>query len=227
MTVTIYKELVQGSPEWLQARCGLLTASEMCKIVTPAKLKAADNDKSRGHLYELLAQRVTQYVEPTYIGEHMLRGEADEGEALNIYEDAYEPGQRVGFITNDKWGFTLGFSPDLLVGEKGFVEVKSRIQRLQVQTILDAKMPDDFLLQVQTGLLVSERQWCDFVSFSAGLPMFTLRVFPDEEVQAAIIAAATKFHARLDEEYERIVERMGNPDFRLIPTERRDDTIVC
>jgi hypothetical protein len=227
MTVTIHKELVQGSPEWLQARCGLLTASEMCKIVTPAKLKAADNDKSRGHLYELVAQRYTQYVEPTYIGEHMLRGEADEGEALNIYEDAYEVGERVGFITNDRWGFTLGFSPDLLVGEKGFVEVKSRIQRLQVQTILDAKMPDDFLLQVQTGLLVSERQWCDFVSFSAGLPMFTLRVFPDEEVQAAIIAAATKFHARLDEEYERIVERMGNPDFRLIPTERRDDTIVC
>jgi YqaJ-like viral recombinase domain len=227
MTVTIHKELIQGSPEWLQARCGLLTASEMCKIVTPAKLKAADNDTSRGHLYELVAQRYTQYVEPTYIGAHMLRGEADEGEALNIYEDAYEPGQRVGFITNDRWGFTLGFSPDLLVGEKGFVEVKSRIQRLQVQTILDAKMPDDFLLQVQTGLLVSERQWCDFVSFSAGLPMFTLRVFPDEEVQAAIIAAATKFHARLDEEYERIVERMGNPDFRLIPTERRDDTIVC
>jgi hypothetical protein len=28
------------------------------------------------------------------------------------------------------------------------------------------------------------------VSFSAGLPMFTKRVFPDEEVQAAILAAA-------------------------------------
>jgi len=226
MTVTIHKELIQGSPEWLRARCGLLTASEMNRIVTPAKLKAANNDKSRAHLYELLAQRVTQYVEPTYIGEHMLRGEADEGEALNIYEDSYEPGQRVGFITNDKWGFTLGFSPDLLVGETGLVEVKSRIQRLQVQTILEAEMPEDFLLQVQTGLLVSERQWCDFVSFSAGLPMFTKRVFPDEEVQASIIEAATKFHARLDEEYDKIVERMGNPDFRLIPTERRDDTIL-
>ena len=100
MTLTVYKELIQGSPEWLQARCGLLTASEMQRIVTPAKLKAADNDKSRAHLYELLAQRVTQYVEPTYVGEHMLRGEADEGEALNIYEDAYEVGHRVGFMTN-------------------------------------------------------------------------------------------------------------------------------
>lgn len=226
MTLTIYKELIQGSPEWLQARCGLLTASEMQRIVTPAKLKAADNDKSRAHLYELLAQRVTQYVEPTYVGEHMLRGEADEGEALNIYEDAYEVGHRVGFMTNDKWGFALGFSPDLLVGENGFVEVKSRIQREQVRTILAAQMPEDFMLQVQTGFLVSERKWCDFVSFSAGLPMFTKRVFPDEEVQAAIIAAAAKFHERLDEEYAKIVERMSDPDYRLIPTERHDDTIV-
>ena len=31
MTVTIHKELIQGSPEWLQARCGLLTASEMSR----------------------------------------------------------------------------------------------------------------------------------------------------------------------------------------------------
>jgi len=78
---------------------------------------------------------------------------------------------------------------------------------------------------VQTGLLVSERKWCDFVSFSAGLPMFTKRVFPDEEVQGAIIAAASKFHDKLNEEYARIVERMSDPDYRLIPTERRDDTI--
>jgi hypothetical protein len=226
MTLTIYKELIQGSPEWLQARCGLLTASEMHRIVTPAKLKAADNDKSRAHLYELLAQRVTQFVEPTYVGEHMLRGQADEEEALSIYEDAYEAGHRVGFVTNDKWGFMLGFSPDLLVGDNGFVEVKSRIQREQVRTILAAQMPEDFVLQVQTGLLVSERKWCDFVSFSAGLPMFTKRVFPDEEVQAAILAAAAKFHERLEEEYAKIVERMSDPDYRLIPTERRDDTIV-
>ena len=94
------------------------------------------------------------------------------------------------------------------------------------RTILAAQMPEDFMLQVQTGFLVSERKWCDFVSFSAGLPMFTKRVFPDEEVQAAILTAAAKFHERLNEEYEKIVERMGDPDYRLIPTERRDDTIV-
>src|SRR3546814_17561163 len=57
-----HTDLIQGSEEWLQARCGLLTASEMKLIVTPT-LKAANNDETRTHLYELLAQRVTGYVE--------------------------------------------------------------------------------------------------------------------------------------------------------------------
>lgn len=226
MTLKTYTELIQGSTEWLQARCGLLTASEMRLIVTPSKLKAADNDVARAHLYELLAQRVTQHVEPSYVGGDMLRGEADEAEALNIYEDSYEPITRVGFITNDKWGFLLGYSPDALVGEHGAVECKSRRQKYQVQTILDDAMPGEYMLQVQTGLLVSERRWCDFVSFSAGLPMFTKRIIADEDVQAAIVEAARKFHERLDEAHARIVERMSSPDFRLIPTERRDDTIL-
>ena len=33
--VRIHAEMIQGSDEWLAARCGLLTASEMKLIVTP------------------------------------------------------------------------------------------------------------------------------------------------------------------------------------------------
>ena len=54
MTLRIYRDLIQGSDEWLAARCGLLTASEMRLIVTPT-LKPASNDKERAHFYELLA----------------------------------------------------------------------------------------------------------------------------------------------------------------------------
>lgn len=224
MTITIYTDLVQGSAEWIAARCGVLTASEMKHVITPT-LKVANNDKTRAHLDELLAQRLTKYVEPAYIGGDMLRGEADELDAVDVYSENYEAVERVGFITNDKWGFVLGYSPDGVVGETGLIEVKSRRQRFQVRTILDDSMPDDFILQVQTGLLVSERQWCDFVSYSAGLPMFTKRVYPDEEVQHAIIEAAKVFHAKLDEEFTRIVERLARKDFSLIPTERKDDAI--
>jgi hypothetical protein len=97
-----HRSLFQGSEEWLAARCGMLTASEMKLIVTPT-FKAAANDKERSHLFELLAQRITGYVEPHYISDDMLRGQEDEIEACIAYGKHYVPVDSVGFVTNSKW----------------------------------------------------------------------------------------------------------------------------
>ena len=228
MTITYHPDLIQGSDEWLATRCGLLTASEMHLIVTPT-LKMAANDKERSHMYELLAQRITKYVEPHYISDDMLRGQEDEVEARIKYAENYAPVQDMGFITNDRWGFTLGFSPDGLIGDDGFLECKSRRQKFQVQTIIEnvlgESIPTDYLLQQQTGHLVSEREWCDFVSYSGGQPMVTIRVYPDERVQNAIIEAAGEFEKRLAirlEQYRNVLASKA----RLIPTERALDAKV-
>lgn len=221
--IEYHNDLTQGSDEWHAARCGLLTASEMNRIVTPT-LKAASNDKERAHLYELLAQRITQYVEPQYIGDAMLRGHEDEILALAEYEKAYAEITRVGFVTNDKWGFTIGYSPDAIVGDDGQVECKSRNQKYQVRTLVDyvpdGKIDPDFMIQVQTGLLVTERKWCDLVSYCGGLPMATVRVFPDAEIQAAIILAATAFEKKLSALLQKYDDVIAS-DARLIPTERK------
>lgn len=216
-------DLVQGSEEWHQARCGLLTASEMRLIITPT-LKAASNDKERAHLYELLAQRITRYVEPTYISDAMLRGIDDENDALKAYGKAYEKVTPVGFVTNDKWGFTIGYSPDGLIGDEGQVECKSRNQKYQIQTLCDYvsedKIDPDFMIQVQTGLLVTERKWCDLVSYCGGLHMATVRVFPDETIMEAIVSAATAFEERLSKkqaQYNLVLASKA----RLIPTTRK------
>jgi hypothetical protein len=221
--LTYHKELVQGSEEWLAARCGLLTASEMHLIVTPT-LKAASSEKERSHLYELLAQRITGYVEPRYVSDDMLRGMDDEITARAMYAKAYHPVKECGFITNDKWGFTIGYSPDALVGDDGVVECKSRSQKWQIRTLVDYASADsidpDFMIQVQTGLMVSERKWCDLVSYCGGLPMATVRVYPDEKVQTAILEAATGFEKRITEK-QTVFESVMASDKRLIPTERK------
>lgn len=223
MSIVHHKELVQGSEEWHAARCGLLTASEMHLIVTPT-LKAASNDKERAHLYELLAQRITQHVEPRYISDDMLRGHEDEIAAVDLYAKNYAPIERVGFVTNDKWGFTIGYSPDALVGQDGLVEAKSRNQKYQIRTLVDFvpadKIDPDFAIQVQTGLMVAEREWCDLISYCGGLPMATVRVYPDEKVQAAILEAAGQFEGRLMIAMERF-EAVLASKARLIKTERR------
>ena len=140
------------------------------------------------------------------------------------YEKAYGPVTECGFITNDKWGFTIGYSPDGLVGNDGLIEAKSRRQKFQVQTVIENVLTDtaplDFMFQCQTGLMVSERQWLDFISYSGGLPMATIRVWPDPVVQDAIEAAATDFEARLQSKLNLYREALAS-DARLIPTERR------
>ena len=220
MSITIYKELMQGTDEWLEARRGILTASEMKHIITPSKLGVADNDKARAHLYELLAQRISGFVEAKYISDDMLRGEDDEIRARDLYSEKYAEVDEVGFITNDKWGVKIGYSPDGLVGDDGLIEVKSRLQKFQIQTILSGSMPEEYMLQVQTGLLVSERAWCDFISYCGGLPMVVIRVYPDERVQNAIVDVARGFETQLLENLAAYNERLLDKDNRLTPTER-------
>lgn len=219
MTIKYHTDLIQGSEDWLAARCGLLTASEMKLIITPT-LKIASNDKERSHLYELLAQRLTRYVEPHYVSDDMLSGMQDEIDARDLYAKTYAPVEEVGFITNDRWGFTMGYSPDGLVGDDGAIECKGRRQKFQIETIVSGAMPDDYLMQVQTGLLVSERKWLDFVSFSGGLPMVTIRVYPDLVVQAAIIEAAGAFELMLQKKMLDYHTMLAS-GARLLPTERR------
>lgn len=219
MTITYHRDLIQGSDAWLAQRLGILTASEMRLILTPT-LKQAQNDKSRAHEWEILFQRMTGFVEPHYVSDDMLRGHDDEIEARMQYAKHHAPVTEVGFITNDQWGVTIGYSPDGLVGDDGLIECKSRRGKYQVQTIAEDRVPEEYILQLQTGLLVTGRKWIDFVSYSGGLPMFVKRVEPDPLIQGAIIAAATAFEARLAEKERQYRATLaGMP--KLIPTERR------
>jgi len=215
----IHDQMEQGSMAWLQARCGLITASEMKLIInappkeetrtkkdgTPYKQRewnvVADDDACRKHIYELAAQRITNYVEPLFQTFDMIRGQNDEVEARARYAEQFGPVQEVGFITNDKWGFTLGYSPDGLVGTNGGIECKSRKQKYQIQTVvehaLNGGIPGEFVMQHQTGMLVGELDWLDFISFSEKLPMAVIRVHPDDKIQAAILEAAEITEAKI------------------------------
>lgn len=209
---------IQGSDEWLDLRRGVLTASEMKLIVTPT-LKVADNEKTRAHLYELAAQRISGYTEPHFISDDMLRGQEDEFYAREAYAKHFAPVTEVGFITNDKWGFMLGYSPDFLVGDDGQGECKSRRQKYQIETIINDEMPAEYAIQIQTGLLVTERAWCDFISYSGGLPMFVKRQYAAEEIQTAILAAARDFYEKLDSKLGEYGDRLTAMP-KVILTER-------
>lgn len=219
-------DIEQGSEEWHALRCGILTASEMKFIVTPT-LKPASNDKERAHLFELLGQRITQHTEPRYISDDMLRGHEDEIDARIRYAEHFAPVTECGFVTNDDHGFVIGYSPDGLVDDDGLIECKSRRQKFQVETILADRVPEEYMLQIQTGLLVTGREWLDFVSYCAGLPMFVKRVFPDARYQDAIIAAATDFERRLQEAQQKYAAWLDRQPVVITTVRTIQEEITC
>lgn len=221
-----YDELVQGSYEWLKIRLGIMTASEM-KLFFTAKLARAANEKARAHVYELLGQRVSGFIEEGFIGDHMLRGHEDEIRAGMLYEKHYAPIRHVGFCYTERFGFPFGFSPDALVGDDGLIETKSRLPKFQVQAILNHMadpdpeeiIPSEFMIQVQSGLLVTGRKWCDWLSYCGGLPMIRIRVFPDPALQEAIIEVGQSIEETLKKNLIKYQDAIrDNPN--AIPTER-------
>jgi hypothetical protein len=154
----------------------------------------------------------------------MMRGHEDEIDARIAYGQNYAPVEECGFITNDRWGFTIGYSPDGLVGADGLIECKSRKHKFQVETnlksVAEDTAPAEFMIQCQTGLLVSERKWLDFISYSAGLPMATIRVHPDATIQEAIVSIATDAEIKINQMHAEF-QRVCKSGVRLIPTERR------
>lgn len=196
--IKVYTDLVQGTDEWLKVRCGMLTASTMKQIFTPT-MKLANNKETKSFLHEIVAQRALQYVEPVFENDFMLKGHEGEMDARMKYSEHFAQVKQVGFITNDRWGYTLGYSPDGLVGDDGCIEVKTRMQKHQMATILADAVPEEYLVQLQTGLLVSERKWCDFISYCGGMPMFIKRVYADENMQQQILAAAQNFESQADQ----------------------------
>jgi tetrahydromethanopterin S-methyltransferase subunit B len=189
----VFADVVQGSDQWHDQRRGIVAASVVGKLVTCTTLKTASNDESRGLTALLVAERITGRTDPTYMNDDMLRGLDDEPRAVEKYSERYAPVTTVGFMTRDFGGFVIGYSPDGLVGDDGLIEVKSRRAKKQITTIVSGQIPAENVAQLQCGLLVSGREWIDYVSYSGGLPMWVQRVEPDERWHAAIVAAVESF----------------------------------
>jgi len=188
----IWPELDQGTDEWLAVRRGVLTASVIGKLLTPS-LKVANNDVSRSLTMTLAAERITGHVEDMRMTDAMFRGVLEEPLARDMYERHHAPVEEVGFMLRDFGGFTIGYSPDGLVGDDGLIEIKSRGQRAQIATVLADEVPAANMAQLQTGLLVSGRQWIEYLSYSSGMALYVKRVYPDPAWQDALLAAAAKF----------------------------------
>jgi predicted phage-related endonuclease len=162
----------QNTPEWHQARTGIITASSFRLV-----LAKGDGKTRATYMRKLAAERIRGVADDNFTSNFTERGHEFEDVAVDLYKEhrGLEI-EKCGFLKRGN----IGYSPDGLIGVDGAVEIKTRNGDLQIALLLSDKIPSEHIAQIQGGLLVSGRKWVDFVSYCPGLPMFIKRAERDE-----------------------------------------------
>lgn len=193
--IEIFEDIEQNSPEWRKLRSGLPTASEFADVIAKVGPRGGIPKGRQKLLWRLAGEVLTGEPEDTYQNADMLRGHEREAEARAWYafDQDCEP-KRVAFIKNGN----CGCSPDSLIGESGMLEIKDAKPSVQIERLIDGTLPSEHKAQCQGQLMVSGRQWVDFLSHSRGLPPLLIRVARDETYIAELREGVDRFVAELE-----------------------------
>lgn len=188
----IFENHIQGSPEWHAARAGACTAS-MFRVACE-KLKRASGDKKAGdpssaaekYAGDIAIERISgQPYGDTFETFAMRRGHEREPLARQAYEmKCGLLAEESGIVfTDDRW---FGYSTDGFVGADGMVEIKCLSASDKIASILKTGDLDDYIHQMQGGLWITGRAWCDFILFvpelePVGNELYVKRIYRDDD----------------------------------------------
>lgn len=189
MTLQII-DCAQNSPEWLEARRGVVTASQFSAVLSKGEGKTR-----KAYMNRLAAEIITGEPLETFKSMEMERGHAMEAEARDLY--CFQQGMNtdcVGFIRDGR----KGCSPDALIGTDGILEIKTQRGDLLIETIIKDEFPKDHVAQCQGALWVTGRKWIDIAVYWPGLPLFVKRSTRDETYIQSLATEVDRFNAELD-----------------------------
>lgn len=200
----------QKTNEFFSARCGSFTASRAADGMR--KLQRASGKKKAGdwhgdhdeYVRELAREMITGIPAWHRVTFEMDYGVSWEGAARDAY--AAQAGFRVeqtGVVIHPTMDY-LRCSPDGLVGLDGGCELKVPLLATHMDNLINDEIPEQYLAQMYTCMLVCEREWWDFASFCPRDPddderlmlpdhlrLFTKRLYADQDKFREIEEAAT------------------------------------
>jgi YqaJ-like viral recombinase domain len=195
-------DCVQGTPEWINARLGIPTASEFHNIVgnatgelsRPRGKKDGISETAKKYAYRLVAETLLgrPLEKPPGTPWAMARGKELEPLAVEQYSFIQDVEvRRVGFVTTDDG--RIGCSPDgLIIGARGGLETKCLLDEGHMGLFIDGP-GDTFKPQVQGNLAGCELEWWDLHGYHPQLPPITIRSYRDEPFIATMGAALREF----------------------------------
>lgn len=193
----------QGSHEWLQSRLGCPSGSGFDKLITAT---GKPSSQAEGYVNQLIAELLTG--ETTYVKktEWMERGNELEPDARLYYEIATgNTVSEVGFCKREG-RHEYGVSPDGLIGDNGGLEIKCPSPSVHVAYLRAGVLPTKYTQQVQGCLLVTEREWWDFLSYHPEMPALLVRVHRDEGYIKLLQAEVEKACETIQTQYQKLKE---------------------
>lgn len=166
----------QNSNEWLRARMGIPTASEFATVMASGR-GGGESKTRRTYMLKLLGERMTGEPSENFTTQAMERGHEMEQEARDAY--CFMTGNDfdlVGFMRNGE----KGASPDALIEDNGLLEIKTKVPHRHLDALLRDEVPSEHIAQIQGQIWISEREWCDFISYWPKLDPFIKRVYRDD-----------------------------------------------
>jgi putative phage-type endonuclease len=191
----------QRSDEWFAARAGKVTASKIADML--AKTKTGWGASRKNYAAQLVAERLTGTVEPSFCSPAMQWGIDTEAAAREAYcQHMLCSVVEIGFVDHPKIEMA-GASPDGLIGDDGLVEIKCPGTATHIETLLGGSVPDKYRLQTLFQMACTGRAYCDFVSYDPRLPetmrLFVQRIPRDDGAIAEIERETVKFLTEVEE----------------------------
>jgi len=206
----------QGSDEWLQARLGIVTASELDALISPL-WQPRKGQGVQTYLAKKIAERWRGCPLNTWSGGSMEQGTLREDEARAWYAlDQNVDVRQVGFITTDDG--KMGCSPDGLMDDGG-IEIKCPEPHTHVGYLLEGDLPSEYRAQVYGSMLVTGLPRWRFLSYCRGFPPLLLTIEADPKVQDTILGAVERFNEALAEAWAAIETRNGGPPAKYEPAQ--------
>lgn len=207
--IKAHYDIVQGSEEWKRLRLGIPTASQFHRIVTPKTGKLSK--QAEKYATELAVETFTGKPFDENFTQYMSRGSFLEEKARQYYE--LITGNKityVGFVEMDNG--QVGCSPDGLVGDDGMIEIKCLSKARHAAAMVNPT-PLEHRPQIQGGLWICDRKWCDRIYYNGEMPSLIIRVERDEpfikQLNIAILGQGSdgpSFLKMAEEAYAKIVQ---------------------
>lgn len=190
-------DVEQGTPEWLKVRMGMVTASDLDRLLTPAfEIRKGKMPKSLMH--SKMAEGLRGLPNPGFSSFATEEGQELEIEARSRFAlDEDHKMKNVGFVENEEARF--GCSPDALLDDDGGLEIKCPFPQTHVKYLDEEILPEDYACQVHGSMFATGRTWWKFYSYHRRMQPFILTVQRDEAICAKIQEALTGFYAKYDE----------------------------